>query len=339
MRQLPAIPEFEQFRGLDKAPESLLHNQTLQIAANARMEQIMATNPNPLREPKRKPVTKKQLAFRLATIPALAAGLIAASVFAPSGSSIGPAPAFATWTSTPSALVGERLDLATNACITSLNTSINEANNHTMQFPGLPTHTTPLVAEQRGDWALVVLGDAEPETLFGRCLVLFVNGAPKVLNFFATIGNNSLNGVPTSGEFDFFEGEWETGMLHQTSIFWHSLPAADGTATLVTALDAELRDNGEFSVLTGRVGSDVIGLTFHTNAGIDVAATVTNGEFAAWWPASAGMERPDFDYFTGWTDGAVGRFATGVTLTLADGTVLANQPVQTYQLRGMATFS
>jgi len=45
-------------------------------------------------------------------------------------------------------------------------------------------------------------------------------------------------------------------------------------------------DEGWFHWSEGYVGSDVTGVTVHTSSAGDVEASVTDGRFAAWWPAA-----------------------------------------------------
>lgn len=365
-----AIPEADAFLDLDAMPTTLF-DQTTDIRAEARLAQIMATNPQPEGQPTpARPrltsrltthpsnrltnrLTTRQLAFRLAAVPALAALIIAVSVFAPTESRLAPAPAnaFATWTAVPAPLTGDRAQAATAACREQIEWSQSgQGPFPTATFQhNLPAQ--PTVAEQRGDWAIVQFDSTGSRAELVNCLIIFEADAPKIVTWISQIqiGPNCVGGCAGAqgfgfGDYALFDPYSINNELTGSFLAWEISYAADaGTAIVNYALDGTLRNSGEFSVLSGRVGADVVGAVFHTTAGIDVTATIANNQFVAWWPQYTGIDAPEMIESDDWaTTTQEARFALdelvkSVTLTLADGTVLANQDVRTNKLQMSGT--
>lgn len=191
----------------------------------------------------------------------------------------GSEPAFASWSATPSSAADGPLATATDQCRRQLVVGL-PAGRLPAGVPAPPTRAEiaaarVLIAERRGDWTLVALGGAR--NLDASCLV-----GPDGIS--AVTGSSSGGGVV--------------------------VPA---TGILVGQTVAEV-DGASFASFVGRVGRDVTGVTFITQDGRRVTATLTGGHVAAWWP---GM--------TGSSD----RAAAGVTaeITLRDGTVRRGVPV------------
>jgi len=310
-------PESKLLRALDSAPTTVLTNTT-QIRSEARLAQIMATDPNPAPVPYRKRLTKPQLIMRLAAIPALAAAFIAGSVLAPSGTSIAPVPAFATWTSSPTPLTGERLLAATERCLDFVNWHIASSSGDHDYFT-----TEPVFAEQRGDFAFLIFAEwNDPVSKKGDCLILFRDEIPLVVTGLVDV---------TGTEHDFAGSGGSDPELWVSSATWSFGALARGTELppnsvfLSEARFGTIRDEGSFNLIVGQVADDVVGLTVVRADGELTVATVENGLFVAWWPD----ERPDFgSAATGWNFGPGAWVRSGI-IELEDGTILENQQLLT----------
>ena len=187
-----------------------------------------------------------------------------------------PPAAFASWTAVPAALAVSDVQAAGQAC----------RRDHFGQLaemaPMLPTdgqiqQMDTVLAEQRGSYTYTLLSD-------GRWLAQCLTG-------------DGLGGgvLASAGQVDLRTG-------------WSLVPAPDGVVVLTGGTQ---RTGGGASAtyrwLSGRVGERVSGVeVIPTGEGV-VTATVSNGYFAAWWPA--------------------GRSDTAeLTLRLADGTVVTGLP-------------
>lgn len=342
-------PEVETLRPFDAVPVESL-SSAHPIRAEARLEQIMATSPGqPIaskgRAPKRR-LSTQQLAIRFGAIPVAAGAIIAATVLAPNGAGV--APAFASWTATPVALTGDHLAAASNACqatvgdlagsipnsaianLTNLATGETLANSQSWQ-----TFTeVPVISELRGDWAWLRFEDADlPQS--ARCMVVFVDDAPKVVwaDGLLQMSVETVSGDRTSlrrfagtgrGEFELLANGTEGGFVSMSNNIWMDSSTAPGTASATFIQEANLPDHGSYTLMTGRVGSDVVGLVVHTATGIDVSATITDDNFVAWWPDRAPHTGARIPAGESWRIQV-----ESVTLTLADGTILPAQSLVT----------
>lgn len=365
-KSIDTISEATLIQDLDAMPAALL-NQTTDIRAEARLAQIMATDPNYTPANTRtvntrtqtlaathKRLTKKQLATRLAAIPAVAAGIIAGTVLAPTDSQIAPASAFATWTAMPLPLEGTRLDSAALACRSEIDWNQSLGSDNGPFQPAtwqLQVAAQPTVAEQRGDWAFVQWDNSQRNEM-ANCLIIFVDNEPKVVTWASVLQRGGAGSGGQSvglGEFGYFSprGSNRANNRIETELTgnflqWQMRNAPDGTATATYALDGILRDSGEFTVLSGRVGADVVSAVFHTTTGGDVTATIANGQFVAWWPHYTGIAAPDpmeTSVRRNLTaeSSSIAELAHSVTLALSDGTVLVNQPILTNRLNMAGT--
>ncbi|ADU47220.1 hypothetical protein [Intrasporangium calvum] len=82
---------------------------------------------------------------------------------------------------------------------------------------------------------------------------------------------------------------------------------------------------GSIRGVTGRVGSDVVGVVLDSVAKGPVTATVRDGHFGAWWPDAPTTEQKE---------NAAGPEITGATVTLRDG---STRPVSVEELSGRTT--
>jgi len=269
------------------------------------------------------------LALRFAAIPALAAAIVGAAVLSPHSMTV--APAFASWSATPTTLAGERLAAATAACLTT------GKDHTTWSYADQWDPGEPIIAEQRGEWAALRFDNgllpSEPGAQGGTCLVLFVDNHPRVVNLLAefTDSSGSNQSLSTSGSGTYgLDDDLRIGSTSNT-LFWidSGLPPSESLSTLM-ALEATLGNEGSYSVLRGRVGSDVVGMVIHSPFDGDIEATVADGQFLAWWPESAmAGNSQDGNSLTSAEStkeseqisaSGLERFVTSITVTLSDGT-------------------
>ena len=173
----------------------------------------------------------------------------------------GGSPAYASWTATPHQPTTSQAVAATTACRESLLSSYEDTPQ---SDPGGVTRAalrqaSAVLAEQRGDWTLVVLGDGGG--LDASCVTQNDDGAPSDNSFAASGYRDPLN-------------------LGPRDIFVSSGGSGGSTNNLM-------------SVLIGFVGTDVTGVTVHTTEDGEVAATVANGHVAGWWPGPSGVSVSD----------------------------------------------
>ena len=173
----------------------------------------------------------------------------------------GGSPAYASWTATPHQPTASQEVSAATACRESLLASLEETPQ---SDPGGVTRTalrraSTVLAEQRGDWTLVVLGDSSG--LDASCVTQDDDGAASDNSFEASGYRESLD----LGPRDIFVSSGGTGGSR----------------------------NNLISVLIGFVGTDVTGVTVHTPEHDEVTATVANGHVAAWWPGPRGVSVSD----------------------------------------------
>lgn len=198
--------------------------------------------------------------------------------------------AFATWTPTPEPLTEADAAAAASVCLGAVRspTPVDEAAIR-KAHSGMDVK----VAEQRGDWVYVMLQSSERDR-------------------FCVIHEEDLNGDETLAEHR------RNGFLGGGGAYDpDNEPRPDENGIAVTVVQEgpvptdrpwPLRDSEEWlSVVNGRVGGNVTGLTVHTPTGIAVDASIADGHFAAWWPSNLT------------NDAAVHSGAVTYTVTLADG--------------------
>lgn len=174
-----------------------------------------------------------------------------------------------SWTATPEPVVGASLEAAERTC------------RDVLDFFG--SHEGgAAVADRRGDWTFVSL--ATPGRQRTCLMTEAVVGA-----------RHPFLRAMLSG----FVGGWSTPASPQPTL------PADGIEALPPE-EAET-NSGRISYVTGWVGEDVTAVQLLDKAGPDIEATVDEGRFVLWFPAS---ESPG--------DGPDDSFLT-YTLTLADG--------------------
>lgn len=161
---------------------------------------------------------------------------------------VGGGQAFASWTPTPENLTAAEIVSVGDACVSHW-----MLNNDTDSgFGG-----TPVLAERRGDWSYVALSDGAGFT------------------FTCVLPNEAIGADPE---------DYASKMLG----------AAGNDAELSTPRARQISDvssitgvidEGEFNLVEGRVGRDVIAVSVLRPGSDVIEASVDNGRFAAWWPA------------------------------------------------------
>ncbi|MDQ4055029.1 MAG: hypothetical protein M3237_20360 [Actinomycetota bacterium] len=183
--------------------------------------------------------------------------------------------AFASWTATPEPLTDDAAAEAAATCRTHM---------------AMPDRGERIViAEQRGAWTLVMM--AGPETEF-TCLMAddSVDRFPHQSDGVVMAAGGGAVAAPPVARDDLDETTSMGGTVHDDEF----VPWAD--------------DNDWFVWAEGHVGSDVTAVTVHTASGMEIEASVSDGRFAAWWPAGeVDSDNPELGG------------AWSYTLTLADG--------------------
>lgn len=181
--------------------------------------------------------------------------------------------AFGSWTATPEPLTDVAAVEAAATCRTHL---------------GMPNGgERTVIAEQRGAWTLVMITGPE-----GELICLMADNTVDQYHPDGVIMATSEEGpaAPTVARDDIVETTSSVGTVQDDK----SLPWAD--------------DDDWFIWAQGRVGSDVTAVTVHTASGRRIEASVSDGRFAAWWPAGE-VDSDNPELGGAWT----------YTLTLADG--------------------
>lgn len=296
--------------------------------AEARLEQILATDPLSVRDQAVVPRARRRgaRAVRLAAVPALAAAALVLSVVLPGGH--GAAPAFAGWTPTPTPVPASALAAIEQACARGISALIADPEVRVTSGIRRSMDTSePAAVEQRGDFGVAAFtGEGHTVDLPGKattlvtatalCLTYGPPGAPEVAQivirdsapWMNTVVMSTTPGLP-------FVSEWSGGGPH--------LALGPGQVGFTAAMGGQMGTEGAYTIFDGMVGPDVVGVSLRVpGAPQAIEATVSNGFFVAWAPGSLRLpgSRNPLDHLAA---------AASATLTLADGTVLENVPMTT----------
>ena len=281
-------------------------DEASQIRAQARLEQILATDPTQTGEPLAA-ASRRALprALRWVAIPATAAVVIGLGIALPG--SPGTVSAFANWAAEPQPVPLADLAAADAACFGTLDRA----------WPYTAERASLTVSELRGDWAfLLYTGPAIGSAQLPITVACLYNARADDDVFFMD-GIDAINSGITASETP---GDWLVPgeMRRYFASGWQGDPGPEQFQPL-RSHTVLLSDDGH-AALTGRVGAEVTGLTIHTAVG-DVQATVADGFFAAWWPvtdqAQAGNSGSPDDFQVAGTE-------LSYTVTLRDGRVLTD---------------
>lgn len=234
------------FRRLDSAPQGDL-DQAGQVRANARLQQILASDPDngntangAIGKRRSRPVRRIAAPIALAAVAAITASVV---LLPGAGSND---TAYASWNAVPGSISSPDRAVADAACRGRLDLSSPQLD----------------LAERRGDW--VVLLYTASEHMAGTCLAHLPAGAQKADNIDFGMGGGDQGFLPVAGEFT----EGNITEFRGGNIFGFG-------------------DRPEIALTHGNVGEDVAAVTITTPDGQLVEATVQDGRYAAWWPGNA----------------------------------------------------
>jgi len=274
--------------------------ETMRIRSQARMEQIVASPisaPAPAKNRAQlnlQPAGLRRWGLRLAAIPMLTAGIVAASVMLPSPQNS--QSSFPGWTAIPSAVAAPLLGPAEDACLARL----NWVHIRDFEFPeswSLPpsVESAPLVAEQRGDWVLLIYQNDQVQN--AGCVVRMANGEAEVRSDWMFFGGGSMWSMGDDGHFD-AEGNWvdpdgADGLdFTMTGISW---PRGDEAGVGSWQYRRMYMPGfGPMIMFTATVDDTVAAVDIPVGNGQTISTTVANGSAVAWWPAELGeVEHPE----------------------------------------------
>lgn len=171
-----------------------------------------------------------------------------------------------------------------------------------------PNDAIVALAERRGD--VVVMAYAGKTQGFSiPCTAVMPVGStkPKHVEMNGKTGGSDPRSVPPANTY-------VGGSMH--------IGPAPGTGG-----EFDLRPVQLYSLIQGPVGDNVVAMTVHTATAGDVAATIDNGRYTAWWPGDA-LEWPkDVPQVSGRDHS---RLTYTISITLKDGTVIKDAESHTW---------
>lgn len=237
--------ELDAFRPLDAAPHGDL-DKAGQIRANARLQQILASDPDngnasngPIGKRRSRPARRIAAPIALAAVAAITAMVV---LLPGTG---GKDAAYASWNAVPGSISSPDRAVADAACRGRMD----------LASPQLD------LAERRGEWVVLLYTDTEH--MAGMCLAYLPAGAAKTKDIDVSQGGGDQGFLPVAGEFS----EGSMAEFRGGSIFGFG-------------------DRPEIALTHGNVGEDVAAVTITTPDGQLVEATVQDGRYAAWWPGT-----------------------------------------------------
>lgn len=235
---------------LDAADSALDPSQRLR--ADAMLERIIAAPVTPVYAPVG---ARRQQRFsrKVIWVPVVAVAVAVGSIVIPPGRG-GSATAYASWTSTPSAVAARDLEAVTQAC----RDQIAELGDHGPRFDAA---TIPVaIAERRGDFVAVLLQLDNPDYSVS-CVATNRPGSGDVDDLsIAAGGSDGPAPIPPAGRI-----------------------TQGGTS--------QFGDQPGASFTSGSAGAGVVGVTIHSGPQV-ITATVKNGRYVAWWPGKAFADGP-----------------------------------------------
>ena len=238
---------------LDAADAALDPSQRLR--ADAMLERIIAA---PVL-PEYAPVgarRRQRFSRKVIWVPVVAVAVAVGSIVIPPGRG-GSATAYASWTSTPSAVAARDLQAVTQACRDQY---VAELADH---GPRIDAATIPVaIAERRGDFVAVLFVQDNPDYSVS-CVATNRPGSSGVDDLSVAAGGSSGPApIPPAGRIT----------AGPTSQFGDQ-PGASASFT------------------NGSAGAGVVGVTIHAGPQV-ITATVKNGRYVAWWPGKAFADGP-----------------------------------------------
>lgn len=234
---------------LDAADAALDPSQRLR--ADAMLERIIAAPVTPEYAPVG---ARRQQRFsrKVIWVPVVAVAVAVGSIVIPGRG--GSATAYASWTSTPSAVAARDLEAVTQAC----RDKVAELGDHGPRFDAA---TIPVaIAERRGDFVAVLLQLDNPDYSVS-CVATNRPGSGDVDDLsIAAGGSDGPAPIPPAGRI-----------------------TQGGTS--------QFGDQPGASFTSGSAGAGVVGVTIHSGPQV-ITATVKNGRYVAWWPGKAFADGP-----------------------------------------------
>jgi hypothetical protein len=235
---------------LDAADAALDPSQRLR--ADAMLERIIVAPVTPEYAPVG---ARRQRRFsrKVIWVPVVAVAVAVGSIVIPGRG--GSATAYASWTSTPSAVAARDLQAVTQACRDQY---VAELADH---GPRIDAATIPVaIAERRGDFVAVLLQLDNPDYSVS-CVATNRPGSSEVDDLsVAAGGSDGPAPIPPAGRI-----------------------TQGGTS--------QFGDQPGASFTNGSAGADVVGVTIHAGPQV-ITATVKNGRYVAWWPGKAFADGP-----------------------------------------------
>jgi hypothetical protein len=271
--------------------------ETMRIRSQARMEQIVAS---PISEPvpaksrsqfNLQPAGLKRWGLRLAAVPMLTAGIVAASVMLPSPQNS--QSSFPGWTAIPSAVAAPLLGPAEEACLARLNWDgwIIDPRWGPPNVSGAPD-----LAEQRGDWVLLMYSNDSIAN--AGCVVRMAGGQAEIRqNWTWESGGGGSWSLPIGRESGFdedgnwFDTEGRDGLDFSTG---GSILDADSGIGFFQYSRMFMPGFGPMILFSAAVDDTVAAVEIPVGGGHTISTTIANGNAVAWWPAELGeVEHPE----------------------------------------------
>lgn len=234
---------------LDAADAALDPSQRLR--AGAMLERIIAAPVTPEYAPVG---ARRQQRFsrKVIWVPVVAVAVAVGSIVIPGRG--GSATAYASWTSTPSAVAARDLEAVTQACR-------DQVAELTAHGPRIDAATIPVaIAERRGDFVAVLLQLDNPDYSVS-CVATNRPGSSDVVDLSAAGGGGDGPAlIPPAGR-------------------------------ITQGGSSQFGDQPPASFTNGSAGAGVVGVTIHAGPQV-ITATVKNGRYFAWWPGKAFADGP-----------------------------------------------
>ena len=196
---------------------------------------------------------QRRISRKVIWVPLGAAAVAVSSIPIPGPG--GPATAYASWTSTPSAVAARDLASVTAACR-------DQAAQLQEQGPSFDAATIPVaIAERRGDFVAILFLQDNPDVDVS-CVAMNRPGTNDLSDISSTAGGSSGPApIPPAGR-------------------------------IIPGSVSQFGDQPPASLTSGTVGAGVVGVTIHAGPQV-ITATVKNGRYLAWWLGKAFADGPE----------------------------------------------
>jgi len=195
---------------------------------------------------------QRRISGKVIWVPLVTAAVAVGSIVIPGPG--GPATAYASWTSTPSAVAARDLESVTAACRDKA--AVLEEHG-----PSFDAATIPVaIAERRGDFVAILFLQDNPDVDVS-CVAMNRPGTSDLGDITTAAGGSSGPApIPPAGR-------------------------------IIPGGVSQFGDQPPASFTNGTVGAGVVGVTIHAGPQV-ITATVKNGRYVAWWPGKAFADGP-----------------------------------------------